>query len=109
MTEGKYILDAEGNPVPCEDLMTWAKWFQEAGDSVRVALDQTKEGTVSTIFLGLDHSFGVGNVPLLYETMVFTKDSDDQEQIRYPNKEEALRGHKQMVEKYLKIIDVETE
>lgn len=27
---GQYILDAENNPVPCDDLMAWVKWFEES-------------------------------------------------------------------------------
>jgi len=48
---------------------------------------------VSTIFLGLDHSFG-SEKPILFETMVFSENIDyDQYQIRYLSYEEAKQGH----------------
>lgn len=52
---------------------------------------------VSTIFLGLDHSWG-NSQPLLFETMVFGGPLD-QEQDRYSTWEEAESGHKTMVER----------
>ena len=63
----KYILD-DKTPVPAPDLMAWAKWFESADRTVR--RDVENEIVVSTVFLGLDHSFG-GRPPLLFETMVF--------------------------------------
>lgn len=46
---------------------------------------------VSTVFLGLNHNFGVGP-PLLWETMVFGGCFDDA-QGRWPSREEALKAH----------------
>lgn len=92
---GRYILDEQGNPVPEPDLLKWAKWFEEAGEKRRIAHDVKGECSVSTVFIGLDHSFG-GKSPLLYETMVFGSKEDIQE--RYATKEEALAGHKRILE-----------
>ena len=50
---------------------------------------------VSTIFLGLDHSFGNGP-PLLFETRVFGG-SMDGDMRRYITRKEAERGHLDMV------------
>ena len=64
---------------------------------------------VSTVDLGLDHSFGVGK-PLYYETMIFLIDDNkdiferDKEnefsdfQLRYSTEEEARISHKLIVE-----------
>lgn len=53
---------------------------------------------VSTVFLGLDHSFG-GKVPVLWETMVFGGKLD-QQQTRFSGSwEQAEAMHKRMVEK----------
>jgi hypothetical protein len=49
-------------------------------------------GIVSTVYLGVDHSFGNGP-PLLYETMVFGCGKHDKYQRRYSTQEEALAGH----------------
>jgi len=85
----KYILDENRKPVLCEDLMAWAKWVEE---SERTMKKTEKNGIkVSTMFLGLDHSFGDGP-PMLYETVIFGGEHD-QYQERYATEEEALKGH----------------
>lgn len=55
---------------------------------------------VSTIFLGTDHSFG-GDVPILFETMVFPDGEwGEIDSNRYATYEEALKGHKEMVKQH---------
>lgn len=55
---------------------------------------------VSTVFLGLDHQWGDGP-PLLFETMVFPEDDFAEEDMdRYSTWEEAVEGHRNMVEKH---------
>lgn len=55
---------------------------------------------VSTVFLGLDHSFGDGP-PLIFETMVFPPDSlNELDCERYSTEKEAIVGHTKMVEKW---------
>jgi hypothetical protein len=89
----KYILD--GHKVKEVDLMTWAKWFEQADRCV--AKDTINGVYISTVFLGLDHSFGSGP-PLLFETMVFGGPLD-QEQKRYSTWEESEIGHKKMIDR----------
>jgi hypothetical protein len=48
--------------------------------------------TVSTIFLGVDHGFGVGP-PLLWETLVHDSNSADRIIARYTSYEDACAGH----------------
>ena len=62
------------------------------------------EYQVSTVDLGLDHSFGIGK-PLYYETMIFEKKIDKDGfhnsldyQVRYSTEEEAREGHKKAIE-----------
>jgi len=89
---GTYILDGH-TPVPCYNLGQWARWFKNADR--HVGHTQTTNGEVSTVFLGIDHSFG-GVIPILFETMVFGGLFDgDQE--RYSTWEEAEEGHKRKV------------
>lgn len=93
---GQYILDASGEPEYCDDLMTWGRWM-ETGDRI-IAKDKPLDGvSVSTVFLGLDHSFGEGP-PILFETMVFGGEHDG-EMERYTSKEAAIEGHKRMLQK----------
>jgi hypothetical protein len=67
----------------------------------RVGYDERRDGIrVSTVFLGLDHSFGNGP-PVLWETMVFGADGDEQHCERYTSFEAAVTGHERNVEKYL--------
>ena len=51
--------------------------------------------SVSTVWLGLDHSFGRG-VPVIFETMIFGPDGYpyDQECMRYTTEGGAAEGHK---------------
>lgn len=54
---------------------------------------------VSTVWLGLDHSF-FDILPLIFETMVFCKDIENpyhNYQERYSTIEEAIIGHEQVV------------
>lgn len=63
-----YILD--GKTAVKTDEVTWARWF-ESHDR-QVARDVIGPYRVSTVFLGLDHSFTTDGPPLIFETMVFT-------------------------------------
>ncbi len=68
----KYILkDRQAVPASLEE---WAKWFQTA-DRI-VAKSDVGDVSVSTVFLGLDHSFGDGP-PMLFETMIFGGEHDE--------------------------------
>jgi hypothetical protein len=64
----KYILDGQ-IPIPVGDLVEWAQWFEKADR--HVAQDVIEGIRISTVFLGLDHSFGRTPYPILFETMVF--------------------------------------
>lgn len=63
-----------------------------------VAYTEVEEGVeVFTSWLGVDHNFlGVGP-PLIFETMVFGSERDE-EQHRYATEEEALLGHSGVAE-----------
>ena len=73
MREHKYILKGK-KPVRCPDVLKWGKWFEASFQNECRIVAKTKVGRkrVSTVFLGLDHSFmGKGEL-LLFETMIFT-------------------------------------
>lgn len=59
----------ENHQVVPSDLYAWAE-SMEAHESRRVAETHIGDICVSTVFLGVDHSFD-GGPPLLFETMVF--------------------------------------
>lgn len=50
--------------------MKWARWFEEHFPCTVAATELANGLYVSTIFLGLDHSFR-GPRPVLYETAIF--------------------------------------
>ena len=87
----KYILDGH-KTIPCNDVLEWARWFEKA--ERHVGNDTKNNIQVSTVFLGLNHSFGQG-APLLFETMVFGGEHDG-DMDRYSTWEEAEQGHKKM-------------
>lgn len=80
----------DGKPITQE---VWLANFAEPRHVDRT--DLGKLGDVSTVWLGLDHSFGYGP-PLIFETMVFGG-PEDQYQERYSTVEEARIGHEATV------------
>ena len=58
----KYILKGH-TPIVEPNLLKWGKWFETANRIV--AKDNIGKVRISTVFLGLDHSFGRGK-PLLF-------------------------------------------
>jgi hypothetical protein len=88
----RYILGPDGRtPVKEPDLYKWVRQAEAAKWSVQ----QTTLGKikVSTVFLGIDHSFGDGP-PLLFETMIFGgKYEEDEYQERYSTWAQAEAGH----------------
>lgn len=93
-----YALNEDNSIRKIDDVREWAKSF-ELKDR-RVARDDFNEHFVSTVFLGVDHAFGDGP-PLLFESMVFKLgDWGDIESRRYSTWEQALAGHRELVEKW---------
>lgn len=112
----KYILDEQNNvvalpsagefgfaelpspamhPVNLASLMRWGEFMEGTRRMVR----RTKVGDaqVSTVFLGIDHSFDDGP-PVLFESCVFGGKLAD-EMDRYTSWAEAERGHVELVKR----------
>ena len=90
----RYIL-VNKKPKLCPDLMEWSNWYEKGNDNRRVAHTALGKTNVSTVFLGLDHSFG-GGKPLLFETMIFGGKHDEYQE-RCSTWEEAEEMHKRAV------------
>lgn len=108
MTDLKYMLDEEGEPVATDDLLLWARWLETADRRVAHDLDEgdplgKDRIRVSTVFLGLDHNFGDGGPPVLWEPMVFGGLLDG-EQDRYASRADALRGHQAMCRRVMETL-----
>jgi hypothetical protein len=91
-----WILD--GHSARQVGMAEWDRWRSTNPDR-RVAVDDVAGKKVSTVFLGIDHSFG-GPVPILFETMVFPAGSwADEFCDRYATWDEAAAGHAEVVRK----------
>ncbi len=102
--DGKYILK-DKVPVLCEDLMEWARWFESSVSERIVGNTVLPDGTcISTVFLGLDHRFGLVMQPLLFETMIFGGEQD-QDQGRCCTWDEAVVMHEEYVAKAVEATD----
>ena len=104
MNTDKYILEGH-TPVPEADLLKWGKWMETSNRIVKKDIatvkfegDNLGEVRVSTVFLGLNHSFLEEAEPLLFETMVFGGPLD-QEMDRCSTWEGAEKMHELMCEK----------
>lgn len=91
--------DKYGQGLP---LMKWAELLENENYR-RIGLTKLWwGGRVSTVWLGLDHSYDPEGPPLTFETMVFNKRGYGFELDckRYSNLAEARNGHKAMVKKW---------
>lgn len=69
-----YILDDNDNPV-ARPLLEAARWLEENRDRKIVKRTHVDGYRISSVFLGLDHSFS-GDTPELWETMIFIEDAN---------------------------------
>lgn len=99
-----YILDDNHIPVIEDDLYAWGRWMEAARRSGARTVGRTDipGGFISTVFLGIDHSFIGGGPPVLFETMVFANErgGEDLDSRRYSTWGEALDGHNAFVDYY---------
>jgi hypothetical protein len=91
-------------PVDCrprEGLFRWADWFENNPGERTIGNTSIGGCMVSTVFLGLDHSFCRG-AAVLFETMVFPDHDDggmsENYQERYHTLAEAEQGYIAVVE-----------
>ena len=80
------------------EIISIEAWMLLNNDRDYIEVAQTKVGRhlVSTIWLGIDYSFGDG-APLIYETMIFGCPPSD-EMWRWTTLEEAQAGHENVCE-----------
>ena len=73
------------------------EWFRLCTPTMK-RVDETfiNDVHISTVFLGMDHSFG-GGTPVLFETMIFGGKLNDY-QWRYTTWDEAIEGHQKAVQ-----------
>lgn len=92
----------DGTPYPMTDdgLFEWCKDFEDT-ESRRIGQTDLWWGAhVSTVWLGIDHSFGAGR-PQIFETMIFYGGRGGEIYMkRYATAEEALEGHNETVRRF---------
>jgi hypothetical protein len=95
--DGQPIVSTELMP----DFMQWALLFEQSKDRV-VAQSKTPYGEkLSTVFLGMDHSFGSGP-PLIFETMLFApRIHDASKRLNIFTTTEAERGEYERMEAHV--------
>jgi hypothetical protein len=91
MTLGLYKLQGK-LAVPVDSI---EEWYGSLSGK-HVAVEEIGPFVISTVFLGIDHSFGSG-LPILFETMIFTDGHSDDYQERCGTWEEAIDQHEAAV------------
>lgn len=76
-----------------------SEWSLETNHRI---VQQTEMGThkISTVFIGIDHNFGDGKVPILFETMVFSENGEGILCHRCSTYDEAITIHNGLISKY---------
>ena len=94
LLEGHFYKLVNKEPVPC----TFAEYASGMKSAENRLIEQTQvdELTVSTVFTGIDHAFGMGQKQL-FETTVFGLPDDIQPQWRFASWNEAVNQHLQLV------------
>lgn len=98
------------------DLMTWAEWYQTDPTARRVAETETEFFWVSTVFLGVNYNWSPSGPPIVFETMVFDRQStikplfgrlarvhESQDCWRYSTWDDAITGHDAAVRRIQKL------
>lgn len=100
-----YVLDEHGQPVPEPDALAWGAWMEarRVDGTLHVSEDYDEGDAdgkirISTVFLGIDNGWGLRDVPVLWETMVFGGPLDG-EQDRYTSLLDAIAGHQAMCQR----------
>ena len=98
--------DRQGNPI---DASTYSQYHMNPVYKVVKQTNCYDGKWISTVWLGLDHSFANRGTPVIFETMVFENRTHLKEIAckRYTNEQEALDGHEQFVQQYNREVLIE--
>jgi len=92
-----YLLDENNTPyeVTLEEFAKSDIWANRERNTI--GRNEFGDVLVSTVFLGIDHAFGDGDKPVLFETMILGGEFDGF-QIRCSDWETAKKHHNQALE-----------
>lgn len=97
----------QGEPISRDE---WSATFEDFEKSRRVGFTEYGGIQVSTVWLGLDHSFGRDGPPLIFETMVFRKSETEEEYgdecWRWSTEEQARAGHVEICSGVFRDVDI---
>jgi len=94
--------------VPVKDVLEWGRWFENRAQRI-VKQELLPNGYyVSTVFLGIDHSFSMfrNTPPVVFETMVFDEASFnkyggiEEDMDRYTTYKQAELGHQMTIDRW---------
>ncbi len=103
MSNKTYILNSDGEPELCEDIQKWGAWMAVHVEERLIAVSTDGKGEpgavkISTVFMGLDHSFGETDNPVLFETRI-TNGIHDGYVEQYSTRKAALEGQDKAVKR----------
>jgi hypothetical protein len=102
--KGYYYILKGHEPVEVEDIIEWGEFFKDTNARILARTFITSKIWVSTVFLGLNHNWGCGP-PILFETMIFGGQFDEDYQTRAFTWDESLQQHARaisFVEKHIR-------
>lgn len=91
-----YLLDENKKPYKATSLREALKIYENP-DMKITKQDYIGDVFVSTVFLGIDHSYEKKGDPVLWETMIFGGKHDEYQE-RYTSHEDALAGHQRAID-----------
>lgn len=98
-----YIFDENKNIVSV-DVKEWARFFEKADRRVRKTYLKKYGIVISTVFMGIDQSIGIGkdHFPYIFETMVFWPNNQEMDSQEMDSRElystwtQAVKGHRRI-------------
>ena len=98
MSSNFYKLDGK-TPVPVNSILELGETFVDPETRIVRQTQLTGKITISTVFLGINHNFGINTEPILFETMAFGAKNDYMK--RYSTWDEAEKGHENFLKEFL--------
>ena len=92
------LFDKDGSPI--DDVLEWANKNQDY-EYKKVAKTTLSDGHfISTVWTGIDYDFLGEGKPLIFESMVFSKQGEPLSRFHYSTLTEAQAGHDKLVKEW---------